>query len=61
MLGVTAFFLLKDSIGHNDENRILLASVSGGLWHIFYLGDCANPNFSSVVACPSDAPMQLCC
>ncbi len=50
MLGLMAFFLVKDSFGHNDGNFIIVAGVFGGLWLTFYLGDCTNPNYSVVVA-----------
>ena len=40
---------------------IMMASFFGGLWRIFYLGDCTNRDSSFVVACTSDTPMPLRC
>ena len=46
----------------DDSGRlIMMASFFGGLWCIFYLGDCTNCDSGFVVACASDTPVQLRC
>ena len=44
----------------NDSGRlIMIASFFGGLWWIFYLGDCTKHDSGFVVARTSDTPVQL--
>jgi hypothetical protein len=52
--------VLRGGTSADDSGRlIMMASFFGGLWHIFYLGECTNRDLGFVVAHASDTPVQL--